>query len=72
MALTGRQLDRMNRDWQRLKRRRDDDLEAFAGLVLSYVGPVEDPMLDGDAELRRRAKAVLDWVNKGPRPRRGK
>ena len=46
-------------EWNRLCRLPDDDQLAFAALVLDYVGPEEDPFLDGDSELRRRATAIL-------------
>jgi hypothetical protein len=45
--------------WERWKASPDADVEAFARLVLDYVGPFDEPMLDGDAELRRRAKAII-------------
>jgi len=56
---TKKQLDECDREWERLVKTPPTDVEAFAGLVLAYVGPVPDPLLDGDAELRRRATAIL-------------
>jgi hypothetical protein len=50
--------------WERLKRQPDTNVDAFVRLVLDYLGPPPrdkglDDMLDGDAELRRRARAIL-------------
>lgn len=51
------------REWERLKAGPDADVDTFARLVLNYVGPVDESMLDGDAELRRRARAILSARN---------
>lgn len=68
--MTRRQAERCHDDWERLKKAPVADVAAFAGLVLSYVGPVDDPFLDGDAELRKRATAILRIEERKARKKR--
>jgi hypothetical protein len=54
----------MKKEIAALKQQPDDDVVAFASLVLDYIGPPSkdaaiEQLLDSDRELRRRARALV-------------